>query len=87
MQSSGVSQSSDQITTQGGHPKSLEKETPTGGLVTSVAKGHLHANGSEGPRAANALASWRARRGCQLDITSLPGTELLTTQVFLIWQT
>ena len=34
-----------------------------------------------GQKAAAALASWRARRGVALDITALPGMDLLSSKV------
>ena len=34
-----------------------------------------------GQKAATALASWRARRGVALDITALPGMDLLSSKV------
>ncbi|KAK9861341.1 hypothetical protein WJX84_008443 [Apatococcus fuscideae] len=65
-----------------------EKEgRPSAGAGQATANGPaLPGLSHEGPRAANALASWRARRGCQLDITNLPGTEFLTAQERDLWR-
>ena len=87
LQDGSGSQGSGMLPTQGSFTRvwdrEKDKEGPFGG-----GQGQPTAHGpalpgmtNEGPRAANALASWRARRGCQLDITNLPGTEFLTTQV------
>ena len=88
MQNGSGSQSSGHFTNQTPNAKIWDKEKggASGGsnAALSAANGLASTVAHEGPRAANALASWRARRGCQLDITNMPGTDLLTTQVRIL---
>ncbi len=84
VQNGSGSQSSGQFTSQNLLAKDCDKEKdgqPASAIRAPAANGPANPITNEGPRAANALASWRARRGCQLDITNMAGTELLTTQV------
>ncbi len=62
--------------------KSREKfGGPASAMRATAASGAANTITNEGGQAANALASWRAQRDCQLDINNMPVTELLTTQV------